>query len=345
MRVDNQILNKDLPYLRTRIGGHLVRKFDHNTRKWVDVAEVDHGKNVLSSNPHEPTLTAAIANPVHPWVMITDLDKTNSHTDICGREGMKGIRFNGSHHIDICVYGFVIDIFRLLQSELNFNHKIIVSRDGEYGSYDVQTKASTGVIREIIENKADIGLDISMNIPRSHVLSFSKPYVIFNEGFMYVRHDSVRSTGIFKPFHANLWLGILGSIICVITFVWALERFTPYGHYKYNQRSIVDNDNQSFNIIESITYVWGTYFTGEIIVMKPRSFASRATITVVSICAIMIISAYSANLMSYLIVVDETPPINGLVDERVSILNGNTNYDNGHDPAIIMFHFHSCSLR
>ena len=320
--------------LLNRSGGEQIKKFDHYTSKWIDGYKVDNDDNLSPSNPQEPTLTAAVANPAHPWVMFIDLDKMNRHKVTCGREGIKGVRFNGSHHIEICAYGFVIDIFRLLQMELSFNYRLIVSRDGLYGSYDVQTKASTGVVREIIENKADIGLDMSMNIPRSHVLSFSKPYVIASGGFMYVRHDSLKSTGIFTPFDTHLWLGILGSIICVITFVWALERFTPYGNYKYNQRSIVDNDDQSFNIIESITYVWGTYFTGEIIVMKPRSFASRSTITVVSICAILIITAYSANLTSFMIVVDETPPINGLVDERVSISNDVVNED-GFDDCII----------
>ena len=315
----------------------MIRKFDFMTNKWIAIADdaSDINSHLIPTLPHVTTLTASIAHPIRPWVMFIDLDKTIHHIKICGREGMKGVRFNGSHYIDICVYGFSIDIFRLLQKMLNINYKLLVSRDGLYGSYDLATRKSNGIIREIVEENADIGLDLEENIPRSHVLSFSKPYVISNAALLYVRGDSVRSTGIFAPFHVNLWLGILGSIICVITFVWVLERYTPYGHYKYNQRSIVDNDDHSFNIIESITYVWGTYFTGEIIVMKPRSFASRATTTVVSICAIMIISAYSANLISYLIVVDETPPINGLVDERVSILNGNTNYDNGHDPAII----------
>ena len=273
-----------------------------------------HNYNV----PPRPTITAVIADPTPPWVMHIDADKTARDSIICGREGMMGVRINGSKKVDICAYGFSIDIFRLLQKKLNFNYKIIVSRDGLYGSYDQKTNTSSGVVREIIENNADIVLDTSENKPRSIALWFSKPHTITSFAIMYVKKGSFYNAGIFKPFDTNLWLGILGSIVLLVIFIWALEMLSPYGRYQTNQRLVVD-DEQDFNIFDSATYVWGTYFTGEIIVKKSNSFGSRATITIVSIVAIIIIAAYSGNLITYLLVVDETSPANDLLDERVSI--------------------------
>ena len=229
---------------------------------------------------------------------------------------MKGVRYNGSKAIEICAYGFAIDIFHLLRKKLNFDYKIIVSRDGNYGSFDKETNTSSGMVREVVEKNADIALDLIENSPRSHVLWFSKSYAISCIGLMYVKGGLFNSSGIFRPFHLNLWIGFLSSVVCVIIFIWVLERSSPYGCHKTNQRVTCDDD-RTFNIVDSANYVWGTYFTGEIIVEKPKSFGSRVTIIVISIVAVVIIASYSGNLITYLLVVDEMPPINGLQDERV----------------------------
>ena len=261
-------------------------------------------------------ITAAIASSTPPWVIVTNSNLTMNRGVFCGRDGMPGFENTVNGQKSICAYGFAIDVFRLLQRKLNFNYNIIVSRDGFYGTYDNQTGASTGVVREILESTADMGLDLLENKVRAQNLWFSKPYLISSLAYIYVKPDSFHDTGIFKPFETNLWLGILASIICVIIFIWILEKFSPYGVHERSQRSI-DNEG-SFNSFDSANYIWGTYFTGEIIVEKPTSFGSRATTTIISIVAIIFIAAYSGNLITYLIVLNETPPINGLFDERVS---------------------------
>ena len=305
-----------------RNDGQTIKQFDLNMQKWI-VVNTHGGNNTqafLTNNDDEslrPTITAVIANPIAPWIMQIDSDKAVHDSDICGREGMKGVKTNGSKKVEICAYGFSIDIFRLLQHKLNFNSKIIASRDGLYGSYDQKNNTSSGIVREILENNADISLDMVENKPRSLALWFSKPHTITSFAIMYVKSGSFHNTGTFNPFHTTLWLAILGSIVFLIIFIWALERLSPYGRYQTNQRLVID-DERNFNIFDSANYVWGTYFTGEIIVEKSNSFGSRATITTISIVAVIIIAAYSGNLITYLLVVDETSPINGLFDERVS---------------------------
>ena len=290
-----------------------------STNTWKTAGKSDQQAQTLPTSANDiaskPIITASIAGNTPPWAMYVDLEKTLSDKGVCGRNGMKGIRLNGSKAIEICAHGFAIDIFQLLRKKLNFDYRIIVSRDGNYGSYDKETNTSSGMVREIVEKKSDIALDLIVNTPRSHVLWFSKSYAISCIGLMYVK-GGFNSSGIFRPFDLNLWIGFLGSVVCVIIFIWVLERSSPYGCHKTNQRIICD-DARTFNIVDSANYVWGTYFTGEIIVEKPRSFGSRVTIIVVSIVAVVIIASYSGNLITYLLVVDEMPPINGLRDERV----------------------------
>ena len=299
----------------------MVKKFDIGTNSWKNVP-IPGKEGTEYSNDNDfllkPTITAAIASSTPPWIFTEDFQQSTNNAAICGRKGMIATRLFGLQKYDICAYGFAIDIFRSLQDKLNFNYKLIVSRDGLYGTYDKETNTSNGIVREVIESFADIGLELTEIKSRSSSLWFSKPHMISHIGFSYLKPGSFHDTNVFKPFGTNLWIGFFASILCVSVFIWAFERFSPYGQYQTNQRSIA-HCGHIFNSFDSINYVWGTYFTGEIIFQKPRSFGSRATIVFVSVAAIIIISAYSANLLTYLIVEDETAPINGLADERVSV--------------------------
>ena len=301
---------------------HVIKELNLPTNTWITAESPDNKKTqVLATDANDvvsrPTITLSIAGNTPPWIMYIDLKNTVDDTIICGREGMKGTRVNGTQKIEICAYGFAIDIFRSLQERLNFNYRIIVSRDGMYGIYDKETNTSSGIVREIIEKNADIAMDLTETKARSHVLWFSNSYVISGIGLLYVKSNSFSNSGIFKPFDSNLWYGFIGSVILVILFIWVLEIASPYGRCRVNQKAVCDDD-RTFNIVDSANYVWGTYFTGEIIVEKPRSFGSRVTIIVISIVAVVILASYSGNLITYLLVVDEASPINGLLDERVS---------------------------
>ena len=297
-----------------------MKRLDLSTNTWVTTESAENKSQFLTSTSHDiaskPTVTVSIAGNTPPWIMYIDLTMNFDDTIVCGREGMKGTRVNGSQTIEICAYGFAIDIFRSLQEQLNFNYRIIVSRDGIYGIYDKETNTSSGIVREIMENNADIALDLAETKARSHVLWFSKSYVISGIGLLYVKSDSFSNSGIFKPFDLSLWIAFLGSVVCVSMFIWVLERLSPSGRHRSNQKAVCDGG--TFNIIDSANYVWGIYFNGEIIVEKPRSFGSRVIIIVISIVSIIIIASYSGNLITYLLVVDEASPINDLLDDRVS---------------------------
>ena len=298
-----------------------MKQLDLSTNTWISAESAGNKAQLLAPTSGDiasrPTINVSIAGNTPPWVMYIDLKTTVDNTIICGRGGVKGTRVNGSQKIDICAYGFSIDILQSLQEHLNFNYKITVSRDGMYGIYDKETNTSSGIVREIIEKKADIALDLAETKARSHVLWFSKSYVISGIGLMYIKSDSFSNSGIFKPFDSHLWIVFLGSIVCIIVFIWGLERLSPYGRNRINQRAVCDDD-RTFNIIDSANYVWGIYFTGEIIVEKPRSIGSRVIIIIISIASITIVASYSGNLITYLLVVDEASPINDLLDDRVS---------------------------
>lgn len=300
-----------------------MKEFDHETKSWI-VANTslltkprDFMKEYLQEryqNPHLPEIRVSISGSAPPWVYVKKLEQAVKYGVHCTRDGIFGNKQGNDSH-QICAYGFAIDLLRILKKKLNFVVKIEVSRDGLYGTYHYDSGLTDGVVREIFEDQADIGLDLTETKGRAKALEFARPFSVTYLTMVYINRGNYGGSGVLGPFSKELWLTILGSILGIVIIVWIFERISPYSQYQMNKRSV--ESSETFDIDDSANYILGTYFTGEIIDKKPLTFSSHVSIILVSFVSILIISAYSGNLITYLVVLDETPLVTGLYDEKV----------------------------
>ena len=273
-------------------------------------------------NPLWPRLRAVVAQSYEPWIIVIDFNKTYSTEVLCGLSGKYGYRYvsiDSNETVPICAYGAAIDILKRMEEKLEFVGEVHVSRDGLYGSYDEKTNTATGIIREISQDEADIAMDLSEESGRNKVVHFSTHFAVGGNGIAYIQSNNYRSAGLFGPFSGFLWAAIVLGIVGLMIFIWCIERISPYGEYKLKQRNI-SGTIESFDASESMNYLWGIFLSGEIIVRKPVTVASHVSLIIFAIVSILILAAYSGNLITFLVVVDETPLITGLYDPKVSLL-------------------------
>ena len=298
-----------------------MKELNTETKLWFTVNASlmhpeQHSHPTSEDKDLKPVIRVAIAHTTAPWVILEEASKINTDREACSRAGMLGEKYvNGTGISKICAYGYAIDLLNLLKTKLLFVAVISTSRDGKYGSYDLETGESDGIVREVLENKADIGIDLAENKGRSKALWFSSPHLIGPIAFGYIQNSNFDESSIFGPFSKNLYIGIIGMIVGLVVVVFVTERVSPYGGNEIRKRSLVDMED--FGTLDSTTYVWGTLFTGEIIEKKPKSSGTRTMVLIFSCVSVVIISAYSGNLIAYLVVLDETPPVSGLLDPKV----------------------------
>eukprot|EP00795_Rhopilema_esculentum_P013279 gene13279-4115_t len=297
-----------------------LKELNTETKLWFTVnaplMHPEHHSHPSSEDKDlKPVVRVAIAHTTTPWVILEEASKINTDREACSRAGMLGEKYiNGTGIVKICAYGYAIDLLNLLKTKLLFEAVISTSKDGTYGSYDLETGESDGIVREVLENKADIGIDLAENKGRSKALWFSNPHLIGPIAFGYIQNNNFDESSIFGPFSKNLYIGIIGMIVGLVVIVFVTERVSPYSGFQIRQRSFVDI--KDFGAFDSTTYVWGTLFTGEIIEKKPKSSGSRTMVLAFSFVSVVIISAYSGNLIAYLVVLDETHPVSGLLDPK-----------------------------
>ena len=103
------------------------------------------------------------------------------------------------------------------------------------------------------------------------------------------------------PFSDELWLGLLVLFFTLVVFLAAFYKFGP--ERKLNPKSFVPGS--------TLIVVWGSWIA-QGSWLDPKSIASRIVFLVSFVCGVLIYTAYSAKLISYLSVTKATLPFSSM---------------------------------
>jgi len=70
--------------------------------------------------------------------------------------------------------GFGIELIQKLSEKLGFNYSFVLQEDGAYGSYNRDTKEWNGMIRELMDDRADLAItDLTITSERESAADFT----------------------------------------------------------------------------------------------------------------------------------------------------------------------------
>lgn len=286
--------------------------------KWTTAEGLTFQANKLSHSKEEssreiPRLKAAVVE-YPPLTMKADFD-TN---DGCfqGLECKKYIG-NTDNFTRHCCYGLAIDVLRYVKTELQFEPLVYFVRDGNYGAKNSTAGTWNGIVRDIVEDKADISIDLMANEARSEVIDFSLRWTHAGLALLVlVGEKKVERLdfSFFQPFTIYLWISMIGVVNFYLGILWYTDRLSPYGHRK----SFRAENHNGFDLGESMWYCWGVCFDNQFVDSRPRSFSARAMAVFLAIFALMCLTSYTANLTAHLLSDDTKPDVTGIRDRKVS---------------------------
>ena len=220
-------------------------------------------------------------------------------------------------HERYCCSGFMFDVLSLLEKDLKFQPDIYFVEDERYGAYNRKTKTWNGMINDIIQDKADMTLSmLTINEVRSRVVDYSHA-LLHSETKIMISIAPADTTfwdfAFLDPFSRNLWIVCVGSINIVLGALWALDRFSPYGHYQHNYGLA----KMRFNIPACMSHVWSMVFKLQLDNATPRATSARFTSLIFAFFTLVITTTYTANLAAYLVKARESYPVSDIRDKQV----------------------------
>lgn len=78
--------------------------------------------------------------------------------------------------------GYSVDLIYEISKILGFNYMFRLVPDGRYGSYNNKTREWDGMIKELLDQKADLAVaDLTITYDREQVVDFTMPFMNLGE--------------------------------------------------------------------------------------------------------------------------------------------------------------------
>jgi len=112
--------------------------------------------------------------------------------------------------------GYAIDLIEEISKILGFNYTFKLVPDGRYGSLNRETKEWDGMVRELLEQRADLAIaDLTITYDREQAVDFTMPFMNLGEQKFFSLVSFLSKTGLFlKRFLIqNIFLISIGWLI------------------------------------------------------------------------------------------------------------------------------------
>ncbi|XP_069680352.1 glutamate receptor ionotropic, kainate 2-like isoform X2 [Periplaneta americana] len=213
--------------------------------------------------------------------------------------------------------GFCIDLLREIATMVGFEYRIELVPDGKYGVYDLETGEWNGIVRQLMDKKADLAVgSMTINYARESVIDFTKPFMNLGISILFKVPTDKESTffTFMDPLGLDIWMLVVAAFSLACFTLFALARFSPYEWRNPRPwRPRPDYLVNQFSLANSFWFITGTLLrqgSG----VNPKATSTRIVGGIWWFFTLIIISSYTANLAAFLTVERMITPIENAED-------------------------------
>ncbi|XP_055904035.1 glutamate receptor ionotropic, kainate 2 isoform X1 [Eupeodes corollae] len=223
--------------------------------------------------------------------------------------------------------GFGIDLIAELGNKLGFNFTFRLQEDNKYGSLDAVTGKWNGMILEIIEGRADLGItDLTMTSDRESGVDFTIPFMNLGIAILYKKpvKEPPKLFSFMSPFSGEVWLLLGMAYFGVSMSLFILGRISPTEWD--NPYPCIEEPTEletQFSFANSLWFTIGALLQ-QGTELAPKAPSTRAVASFWWFFTLILVSSYTANLAAFLTVESLSTPIENAEDLAAG--KGNVKY-------------------
>ncbi|XP_073815886.1 glutamate ionotropic receptor kainate isoform X2 [Musca autumnalis] len=223
--------------------------------------------------------------------------------------------------------GFGIELIEELGKKLGFSYTFRLQEDNKYGSLDKSTGKWNGMILEIMEGRADLGItDLTMTSDRESAVDFTIPFMNLGIAILFRKpmKEPPKLFSFMSPFSGDVWLWLGIAYVMVALSMFVLGRISPpeWDNPYPCVEEPTELENQ-FTFINCFWYAMGTLLQ-QGSELAAKGFSTRAVASFWSFFTLILVSSYTANLAAFLTIESLSTPIENVEDLAAN--KGGVNY-------------------
>nr|XP_008193919.1 PREDICTED: glutamate receptor ionotropic, kainate 2 [Tribolium castaneum] len=199
--------------------------------------------------------------------------------------------------------GFSMDLIALLAKDLNIKFRFEVLKSGQRGAYDKTTKSWNGLIREILDRRAELAIcDLTITPDRREVVDFSTPFMRLGISILYRKAEAKEADmyAFLDPFSLKLWMYSATLYLALTVVLFFISRISPQDWE--NPHPCEQEPEELENIWDMKNCLWLTL--GSIMNqgcdILPKGMAPRLAASMWWFFTIIVTNSYMANLAAFL---------------------------------------------
>ncbi|XP_045623949.1 glutamate receptor ionotropic, kainate 2 isoform X4 [Procambarus clarkii] len=213
--------------------------------------------------------------------------------------------------------GFCVDLIHEIAAIRGFNYTFQLVADGAYGSKNRETGEWDGIVRELLDHKADLGIvDFTITYEREEAVDFSMPFMNLGISIVYKKAQK-KSPSLFSfmsPFSVDVWIYMATAYLGVSVLLFILARMAPdEWDCPYPCIEEPEELENSFTLLNSMWFIIGTFLCQGADI-APKAVSTRIVAGIWWFFTLIMISSYTANLAAFLTVERMDSPIESAED-------------------------------
>ncbi|XP_059486426.1 glutamate receptor ionotropic, kainate 2-like isoform X2 [Neocloeon triangulifer] len=201
--------------------------------------------------------------------------------------------------------GYSIDLIDEISQILGFKYEFQLVPDGRYGSYNPNTKKWDGLVKQLLERKADLAIcDLTITYERETAVDFTMPFMNLGISILYSKpvKQPPNLFSFLSPLSVDVWLYMATAYLGVSVILFLLARLAPnewQNPHPCNPEP--DELEAQFNMPNSLWFTIGSLMQQGCDFL-PKAVSTRMVAGMWWFFTLIMISSYTANLAAFLTV-------------------------------------------
>ncbi|KAB0802246.1 hypothetical protein PPYR_04432 [Photinus pyralis] len=126
--------------------------------------------------------------------------------------------------------GYVKDLLDGITEILNASYELSLVEDGYHGNYDPKKREWNGLIKEILERRADLAVcDLTITYERKKVVDFSMPFMTLGISILHskARREPPALLSFMNPLSLDVWLYMATAYLGISIIIFLVARLAP----------------------------------------------------------------------------------------------------------------------
>ena len=126
--------------------------------------------------------------------------------------------------------GFGIELIEKLATRLGFNYTFKLQEDGAYGSPNKETGEWNGMIRELMDDRADLAItDLTITAERESAVDFTMPFMNLGISILFEKpkKEDPELFSFMQPFSGGVWACLFACFFLVAFSLFSMGRLSP----------------------------------------------------------------------------------------------------------------------